>query len=735
MTSLPLSRRDLLTLGGAAVAGVTLGELGRRTLARQREQDWAWQDRGHERWATSICVECAAGCGVRARLVDDVPVKLEGNPLCPIGRGRLCAQGQAALESHFDPDRLIGPARRAGARGDGRWEPITWPAAIDTLAAALRGADASRPTAAIAMASETHGPIADAWTRFWTAAGGRTVWTPAASSARFRAALEALTGAAVDPVFDIDHAHHVLSFGAPILESWLSPVWAQRSFGRFRRGASRPRGRLVQIEGRRSLTARKADEWLAVPPADQVALASAVASVLLREDRIDHAFLDRWPGNFGALERALMDHYAPDQVAAAIGVPVVTILRVARELAASERPLVVTAADAAPDLVDAVLVLNALIGAYDRAGGLLASPASPRPAVSDATVLLRQIAAGDLQPRVLAFHDASALRALAAPPDLGPALVRTPLVVSFSPFLDEASAVADLLLPGPTALERWHAVAPAPAVPMDLSAVAAPAVRPWLDTRDVPAVLREVAERLGGPAAEACAWTSSEDLVAAEIDRLWAERRGGFFSTPYETDWVLELERGGWWMPAAVSREEFGRQLLASGGWADPFFEPGALTRALQSQRGLRFPIPRPLAAISRARQAHGATSAGYPLSLAPFTPAVVNLAGNPNQPVLYELLGQPDGAPWRVWAEVSPETGAAHGVEHGASVRIASASGVVDAVALHVEGTPLDTVHLAYVPAVPHGGRWARELPDDARRLWPGGRVEKTCAVRMTRA
>jgi len=731
MTSRPISRRDLFTLGGAALAGVTLGESGRRALGRRRERDRVWKDRGHEHWATSVCMECAAGCGVRVRLIDDVPVKLEGNPLCPIGRGRLCAQGQAALESHFDPDRLVGPAKRAGARGEGRWEPITWAVAIEMLAAALRPATGSDRPAAIAMASEAYGPITDAWTRFWTAVGGRAVFSPAASSARFRAALGALTGAEANPVFDLNHASHVLSLGAPIVESWLSPVWAQRSFGGFR-GASRPRGRLVQVDGRRSPSARKADEWLAVAPADQEALALAIASVLLRENRVDHAFLDRWTGNFAALERALLDHYAPDQVAVAIGVPVVTILRLARELAASDRPLVVTAADAAPGLVDAVFILDALLGAYDRAGGIFASPAPPRPATVDATEVLRQIAAGKLQPSVLAFHDASALRALAAPPDLTAALANTPLVVSLSPFLDEASTVADLLLPGPTALERWHAVAPPPAVAMEVAAVAAPAVRPWLDTRDVPAVLREVAGRLGGAVAQACAWQSSEDLVAAEVDRLWGERRGTPFSTPYETDWVLELERGGWWTPAATSREEFAERLLASGGWVDPFFEPGALMRALEAQRGLRFPIPRPLSTSSRARQDHAATNAAYPLSLTPFTPAVVNLSGSPNQPVLYELLGQPDGAPWRVWAELSPETAAAHGIGHGVPVRITSASGAVEAIALHVDGARADAVYLAYVPAVPHGGRWVRELPDDARRLWPGGRVQGTCEVRM---
>src|SRR5512142_2268213 len=120
------NRRDFLTYSGAVVAGVTLGETGRRWLARADERAAVPPSAGLETWASSVCRECPAACGIRARLVDGTPVKLEGNPDCPIARGRLCAKGQAAIESYFDPDRLVGPARRAGRRGENKWQPITW---------------------------------------------------------------------------------------------------------------------------------------------------------------------------------------------------------------------------------------------------------------------------------------------------------------------------------------------------------------------------------------------------------------------------------------------------------------------------------------------------------------------------------------------------------------------------------------------------------------------------------
>jgi anaerobic selenocysteine-containing dehydrogenase len=266
-----LSRRDFLLYGGGVLAGITLGELGRRRLARADERAGAWHGRAVESWATSVCGECPAACGIRVRLIDEAPVKLEGNPLCPLSRGRLCAKGQAALESYYDPDRLLGPAKRVGKRGEGQWERITWDEAVAALASRLketRGRDL-----VLAVAAEEQGPLADAWTRFWTAAGARVAWTPAATAARLGPAFRALTGASADPLFDLEHASYVLSFGAPLAEDWLSGVWTQRSYGRFRRGSS-TRGRLVQVEARRSLTARKADEWLAVHSERQAVLDS-----------------------------------------------------------------------------------------------------------------------------------------------------------------------------------------------------------------------------------------------------------------------------------------------------------------------------------------------------------------------------------------------------------------------------------------------------------------------------
>lgn len=729
-----LNRREFLFYSGAATAGITLGEAGRRLLARADARASAWRGRGVERWATSVCRECPAACGIRVRLIDDVPVKLEGNPKCPIARGRLCAKGQAAIESYFDPDRLTGPARRIGQRGENRWQPISWDEAVQLFASRWPRGPMAADAQPLALSGSERGPLADAWTAVWRAAGAHTAWAVDATAGRLRAALTGLTGAQRDPLFDLEHATYVLSFGAPIVEDWLSPLWAQRSYGRFRRAPSQGRGRLIQVDARRSLTARKADEWIPLPSEQQVALAYGLASVILREHRGDAAFLEEFGGARAAFETQVVSRFSPDDVAAMTGVPVVSVLRLARELAASPRPLVTVAADADRSLVDAVFALNALVGAFDRAGGIVASPATPADALEDAARAIRDVVSGQRRPRALVFRDSSPLRGMTAPVIPASVSEAVPFIVSFSPNLDEAAALADLLLPTHTALESWHFVTPAPAVPAELVAVAQPAAGARLNTQDLSRALKRIATIVGDQTA--AAWTSSEDIVRSGLSRLTMLRRGGPYSSPYETEWLRQLAQGGWWVPAAEGGDAAVAAVLEAGGWMDPAFQPGAIREMLRTREGLTFAPPAVPAARPRAAVA-GGVEAGtdrVSLRLVPFTPFVVNLAGNPNQPVLFELLGQPDGAPWNVWAELNPETAHVLGIRAGDRIRIESDNGRIDAMAQIAEGMPGGTVAVAFVPAVSGGGRWARFMDQDLRRLWDANGFESPCDVRVVR-
>ena len=85
----------------------------------------------------TTCRQCPAGCGVVAKVMDGRVIKLEGNPQHPIAHGHLCARGQAAVQSLYDPKRVGMPQARE--RG-GALRQITWADAEGVLASRIRDA-------------------------------------------------------------------------------------------------------------------------------------------------------------------------------------------------------------------------------------------------------------------------------------------------------------------------------------------------------------------------------------------------------------------------------------------------------------------------------------------------------------------------------------------------------------------------------------------------------------------
>jgi anaerobic selenocysteine-containing dehydrogenase len=80
------------------------------------------------------------------------------------------------------------------------------------------------------------------------------------------------------------------------------------------------------------------------------------------------------------------------------------------------------------------------------------------------------------------------------------------------------------------------------------------------------------------------------------------------------------------------------------------------------------------------------------------------------------------------VWVEINPETARTLGIDQGRAVRITSPGGAIDATALIADGIDVATVAVAFVPALGTGGRWARLVSADVRRLW--GRQPRTASV-----
>ena len=103
----------------------------------------------------SVCRSCHGGCGVLLHVRDGRLVKVEGDRESPLNHGRLCPIGTVTTDLVYHPDRLKYPLRRAGARGAGKWERISWDVALDTISERLLAIRAEFGPEAIALGTGT----------------------------------------------------------------------------------------------------------------------------------------------------------------------------------------------------------------------------------------------------------------------------------------------------------------------------------------------------------------------------------------------------------------------------------------------------------------------------------------------------------------------------------------------------------------------------------------------------
>jgi anaerobic selenocysteine-containing dehydrogenase len=289
------------------------------------------------------------------------------------------------------------------------------------------------------------------------------------------------------PVADVDRTDHLLMLGANPLVSNGSLMTMPDAKGRLK--AVRQRGgKLVVVDPKRTRTAELADEHHAIRPGTDALLLFAMVHVLFAEGLVDLGRLA--PHVVGVDEvRALCQPFTPEAVAPATGIAAAEIGRLARELAAAPRAAVYgrigtctqSFGTLASWLVD---VLNVLTGNLDRAGGAMfplaaagQSNAKPgkrkgfthgrfRSRVRGLPEVIGEVPVATLADEILTpgLGQVRALITVAGNPclstpnagRLGEALRQLDFMVSLDVYLNETSRHADVILPGPTALERPH---------------------------------------------------------------------------------------------------------------------------------------------------------------------------------------------------------------------------------------------------------------------------------------
>ena len=360
-----LTRRRFLQLSGAATAAAALG--GPRILhALVPSTEKGSVDQVQELF--SACDMCFNKCGLIARVEGGVVKKLDPNPKSLKSRGMLCARGNAGVKQLYDPDRLKYPLLRKGARGEGRWQRLTWDQALDHAAEQFDriGKEYTRCGFLFMAGTDMQSTFVHQFAEVY---GSYNVISHESNCllSRNRAFLDTF---GVVPTPDIIHTKYVIMPGANRFEALVTPDSIDLMT------AMQGGCKLVVLDPRFTKTAALADEWYAIKPGTDMAFFLTIAHVLISEGLYDKKFVTEKTYGFERL-RAHVRGYTPDWAAGETDIPARDIRRLARELAAAAPSAMVYPGRRSSDYKDSTqirrsyAIVNALLGNWDQSGGLI----------------------------------------------------------------------------------------------------------------------------------------------------------------------------------------------------------------------------------------------------------------------------------------------------------------------------------------------------------------------------
>ena len=604
--------------------------------------------------------DCPDTCALLTTVENGVAIRVQGNPDHRHTDGALCTKVSRYIERTYHPERILQPLKRVGPKSSGQFEAIGWDEALETIAARLKPIAARDPQAIVPYSFcgtmgqvQGEGMAARFFNRLGASRLERTICASAGAEA-----LTATFGAKVG--MKVEH----------FAESRLILIWGSNSitsnlhFWRLAQQAKRNGARLVCIDPRRTETAEKCHEHIALRPGTDAALALALMHQLITHDWLDHDYIEHHTlGWAGLRERALQ--WPPERAAEVCGVPVQQIVDLAREYGTTKPAAIrlnygVQRARGGGNAVRAVACLPALVGAWrHRAGGMLLSSGGFFPV--DTAALQRPDLLAGRQPRWLNMiaigddlqRDSSAefgpkIEALivynsnpvAVAPDSGQVVkgfAREDLfTVVMELFHTDTADFADIILPATTQLEHWDVHTTYGHTDVMLNR---PAIAPLGACRSNTAIFRALAERMGFD--DPCFLDEDETLCRAvfgnrvDFDTLLSQ---GFASLPVPD---APFAHGGF--PSPSGRCEFASSRLAACG-LDP------LPDHLPSYEAAGSSTEFPLAMISPpARNFMNAT--------------FVNVKS------LRDIEGEP-------LIEIHADDAAARGIANGQTVRVFNARG-----------------------------------------------------------
>jgi anaerobic selenocysteine-containing dehydrogenase len=462
--------------------------------------------------------DCPDTCATLVHVENGRAVRIAGDPDHPFTAGFLCAKVNRYIERTYHPDRLLYPLRRTGRKGSGTFERVSWDDALDEIAERLHAISASAdgPQAILPYSYAGTMGYVQAQSmdrRFFHLLGAskldRTICS-IAGTVGMRMTLGANMGADGEGLPESDL---VLLWGTNTLTS--NPhLWP------FVRQARERGAQIIAIDPIRTRTVEQCDEWFAIRPGTDGALALAIMHVLFAEGLQDDDYLARHTLGSDQL-RDRVREYAPESVAAITGIEADRIRDLARRYGRARAAFIrinygLQRHYGGGMAVRTIACLPAVTGHWRRAGGGIQlstsanfkfnTAALERPDLSPPVRTVNMIRLGE----ALTLPDAGVggppVRALVVynsnPASVAPdrnmvlrGMAREDLfTVVLEHFQTDTADYADIVLPATTQLEHWDIHF---AYGHHYVTLNRPAIDPLGEAKPNSEIFRRIAARLG----------------------------------------------------------------------------------------------------------------------------------------------------------------------------------------------------------------------------------------------
>ncbi len=318
----------------------------------------------------TICFECHSRCGVLLDVENGKVAGIRGDKTHPHSRGYICPKGKACMEIMYHPDRILKPLMKVGGKDSGRFEEVSWEAALDAVAENLLTVKDKHGPEAVVFGSGTTRGMAPYLNRFLALFGSPTFMAPSNMSGGPIVMGSAATCGftLVDP--DYANSRCILLWAHNPEASWPGLYMNDINDG-LKNGAV-----LIVVDPRQTRLAKKADHWLRIRPGTDTALVLCVINTVIQKGLYDKDFVENWCAGFDELAEHVSG-FTPEKTSAITWIPANEIEAAAEAFAQAAPASIgpgmggVCQHNDAFDLCRALTILSAITGNLAVPGGNL----------------------------------------------------------------------------------------------------------------------------------------------------------------------------------------------------------------------------------------------------------------------------------------------------------------------------------------------------------------------------